>query len=84
MNLEAQKLKQLGNNAYKKRDFAIALENYGKAIEQEPTEITYYLNIAAVHLEMKNFTECVNTCNKAIEVGRENGADFKLIAKAQN
>ena len=82
MNLEAQKLKQLGNNAYKKRDFAIALENYGKAIDQEPTEITYYLNIAAVHLEMKNFTECVNTCNKAIEVGRENGADFKLIANA--
>ena len=59
MNFEAQKLKQLGNNAYKKRDFAIALENYGKAIDQEPTEITYYLNIAAVHLEMKNFTECV-------------------------
>ena len=39
MNFEAQKLKQLGNNAYKKRDFAIALGNYGKAIDQEPTEI---------------------------------------------
>ena len=43
MNLEAQKLKQLGNNAYKKKDFANALKNYGKAIDQEPTEITYYL-----------------------------------------
>ena len=82
MNPEAQNFKQLGNDAYKKKDFPTALSNYGKAIDQEPTEITYYLNIAAVHLEMKNFTECVNTCNKAIEVGRENGADFKLIAKA--
>jgi len=79
---EAQKFKQLGNDAYKKKDFPTALSNYGKAIELEPNEITYYLNIAAVHLESKNYTECVSTCNKAIDVGRENRADFKLIAKA--
>ena len=49
MNLEgAQKLKQLGNEAYKKKDFAIALKNYGKAIELEPNEITYYNKTAAV------------------------------------
>ena len=83
MNLEAQKLKQLGNDAYKKKDFATALENYGKAIELEPIEMIYYLNIAAVHLEMKNYTECISLCNKAIHVGQENHADFKLIAKAQ-
>ena len=79
---EAQKFKQLGTDAYKKKDFPTALSNYGKAIELEPNEITYYLNIAAVHLESKNYTECVSTCNKAIDVGRENRADFKLIAKA--
>ena len=78
---EAQKFKQLGNDAYKKKDFPTALSNYGKAIELEPTEITYYLNIAAVYLESKNYNECISTCNKAIEVGRENHADFKLIAK---
>ena len=34
-------------------------------------------------LEMfQDYQECVNTCTKAIEVGRENRADFKLIAKA--
>ena len=41
MNLEAQKLKQLGNNAYNKKDFATALENYGKVIFLRPNEITY-------------------------------------------
>merc|ERR1711963_1358046 len=66
MSSEAQNLKQEGNAAYKKKDFTTALEKYGKAIELEPNEITYYLNTAAVHFEMKNYTECISTCNKAI------------------
>ena len=79
---EAQKAKLEGNEAYKKKDFPTAMLKYSKAIELNPNEITYYLNMAAVHFEMKNFTDCVSTCNKAIDVGRENRADFKLIAKA--
>lgn len=82
MSTDAQKVKLEGNEAYKKKDFATALQKYSKAIELDPLEITYYLNTAAVHFEMKNYTECVSTCNKAIDVGRENRADFKLIAKA--
>lgn len=82
MSTEAQKMKQEGNDAYKKKDFSTALSKYGKAIDLDPNEITYYLNTAAVHFEMKNYTECVSTCNKAIDVGRENRADFKHIAKA--
>jgi len=82
MSEEAQKVKQQGNEAYKKKDFATALKHYGNAIELNPNEITYYLNTAAVHFEMRNYTECISTCNKAIDVGRENRADYKLIAKA--
>ena len=40
-NEEAQNQKQLGNNAYKNEDYASALKNYEKAIELDPTEITY-------------------------------------------
>lgn len=32
--------------------------------------------------EEKNYEECIATCEKAVEVGRENRADFKLIARA--
>lgn len=79
---EAKKEKDLGNEAYKKKDFATALEHYNKAVEINPTDITYHNNIAAVYFEEKEYEKCISQCEKAIEIGRENRADFKLIAKA--
>jgi len=81
---EALKEKEQGNSAYKSKNFSKAIEHYKKAIELDPTEITFYSNLAAVHFEKKDYEECVKVCEKAIEVGRENRADFKLIAKAWN
>ncbi|XP_065355710.1 stress-induced-phosphoprotein 1 [Calliphora vicina] len=78
----AKKEKEAGNAAYKKKDFEVALKHYNAALELDPTDITYYNNIAAVHFERKEFEECIKTCEKGIEIGRENRADFKLIGKA--
>lgn len=78
----AKKEKEAGNAAYKKKEFDKALEHYNKAIEHDPTDITFYNNIAAVYFERKEYEECIKTCEKGIEIGRENRADFKLIAKA--
>jgi len=64
------------------RKFDEAISHYEKAIELDPTEITFLSNLAAVHLEKKDYEACVKVCEKAVEVGRENRADFKLIAKA--
>lgn len=80
--LAAQKEKELGNAAYKKKDFDAALEHYSKALEIDPTDITFYNNVAAVYFEQKEFEKCIKECEKAIEIGRENRADFKLIAKS--
>lgn len=79
---EAQKEKTLGNEAYRKKDFVYALEHYNKAIELDPTDITFYNNIAAVYFEQKEYKSSIEQCEKGIEIGRENRADFKLIAKA--
>lgn len=101
---EAVKEKEMGNAAYKSKNFNKAIEHYKKvkkkvrsklyaylilyhitqAIELDPNEITFYSNLAAVHFEKKDYEECVKVCEKAIDVGRENRADFKLIAKAWN
>ena len=76
--------KQLGNKAYAKKDFATAISHYEKAIQLDITELTFHSNMAAVYFEMKDFEECVACCKKAVEVGRENRADFKLVAKAMS
>ncbi|XP_014468444.1 PREDICTED: stress-induced-phosphoprotein 1 [Dinoponera quadriceps] len=74
--------KNLGNVAYKKKNFDEALQHYNTSVELDPTEIIYLLNIAAVYFEQKEYQKCIGQCEKAIEIGRENRADFKLIAKA--
>lgn len=74
--------KNLGNEAYKKKDFETALEHYQKASELDNTDMTFLTNKAAVYMEQKKYDECINECQQAIEVGRENRADFKIIAKA--
>lgn len=78
----AKHSKDLGNAAYKKKEFATALKYYREAIEHDPSDITFYNNIAAVYFEQKEYEKCISECEKAIEVGRENRADFKLISKA--
>ncbi|KAH8369013.1 hypothetical protein KR200_002754 [Drosophila serrata] len=78
----AKKEKELGNAAYKKKEFETALKHYHAAIAQDPTDITFYNNIAAVHFERKEYEECIKQCEKGIEVGRETRSDFKLIAKS--
>lgn len=78
----AVKEKNLGNELYKAKKFDEALEHYNKAIELDATDMTYLNNKAAVYFEKGDYDECIKQCKVAIDVGRENRADFKLIAKA--
>lgn len=78
----AKKAKNLGNEFYKKKSFDEAILHYQQAIEHDPTDITFYNNLSAVYFERKDFERCISECEKGIEIGRENRADFKLIGKA--
>lgn len=55
-SLQALKEKELGNAAYKQRDFEEAIRHYDKAIELDPNNIVFYNNkagrVIATQLEL--------------------------------
>ena len=64
---EAESKKNSGNEEYKKKNFAKAIEHYQQAIQINPNEIIYHSNVAAAHIEMKQYDEAILECDKAIE-----------------
>ncbi|KAK0734741.1 hypothetical protein B0T26DRAFT_633948 [Lasiosphaeria miniovina] len=77
----ADKEKALGTENYKKRNFEQAIKHYQAAWDLHK-DITYLNNLGAAYYENGSFQECVDTCTKAVDEGRELYADFKVIAKS--
>jgi len=86
---EADEFKAKGNELYKKKQFSEALEMYGKAIEKEPNDLTYYNNRCAVWIEMgeEHYNTALDSCKDVIarryEINSANpgGASFEKVAK---
>ena len=79
---EALKEKELGNAAYKAKSFEVALGHYDRAIELDPSEISFLTNKAAVFFEQKEFEKCIEVCDDAVDKGRDIRVDYKVIGKA--
>ncbi|XP_021344857.1 stress-induced-phosphoprotein 1-like [Mizuhopecten yessoensis] len=74
--------KEAGNAAYKSKKFEEALQHYGAAIELDPSNMSLRTNTAAVYFEQKDYDRCIGVCEEAVELGRENRAEYTMIAKA--
>jgi stress-induced-phosphoprotein 1 len=79
---KAEKEKELGNTAYKNKQFEEALKHYNNAKEFDPENMIYYLNTAAVKLEMGQSEESIAECTKGIEIGKAHRAPYETVAKA--
>ncbi|GAA6009841.1 hypothetical protein JCM10207_002128 [Rhodosporidiobolus poonsookiae] len=79
---QADQLKTEANALYKERKFDDAEAKYKQAWDTYPKDITYLNNLAAVYFEKGEYQKAIETCEKAVEEGRDLRADFKLLAKA--
>ena len=63
-------------------DHEKALAAYDEAIEIDPKNMTFLSNKAAVYFMQKKYDECIEMCDKAMEVGKANMAPFEDRGKA--
>ncbi|KAI0260926.1 chaperone [Gloeopeniophorella convolvens] len=78
----AEAEKKLGADAYKKRELDAAVTHFSKAWELWPKDITFLTNLGAAYFEKGEYDKSIETCQKAVDEGREIRADYKLVAKA--
>eukprot|EP01127_Copromyxa_protea_P004853 TRINITY_DN14671_c0_g1_i1.p1 TRINITY_DN14671_c0_g1~~TRINITY_DN14671_c0_g1_i1.p1 ORF type:complete len:582 (-),score=207.47 TRINITY_DN14671_c0_g1_i1:28-1773(-) len=79
---KALQIKEEANQLYKKKQFTEALALYDQAATLDPTNITYLNNKAACYMEMGEIAKAREISETAVDIGRENRADFTLIARA--
>jgi len=79
---ESIKLKDKGNQLYKEKRFDEAHAAYDEAISLNPNNMTLLSNKAAVYLTTKKYDDCIDKCQLAVKIGKENRASFEEIAKA--
>jgi tetratricopeptide (TPR) repeat protein len=66
--LEADKAKEEGNNAFKKKDYSVAIDLYSRAISIDPTNAAYFLNRCMSFIEIQKFEEALSDANMAIQL----------------
>eukprot|EP01062_Namystynia_karyoxenos_P003360 TRINITY_DN111_c0_g1_i2.p1 TRINITY_DN111_c0_g1~~TRINITY_DN111_c0_g1_i2.p1 ORF type:complete len:509 (+),score=198.30 TRINITY_DN111_c0_g1_i2:97-1527(+) len=64
----AQELKEQGNAAFRKKDYAEAVELYSSAIELDADNYTLYSNRAAAFLHLLRHKEADADCDKVLEL----------------
>jgi len=81
---ESMKLKELGTEAYKKKNFAKALECYEAAFKLSPQNAALLLNQSAVHFEAGDFELAVKKANEAVDCARcaDKPSDYTFYGKA--
>lgn len=72
------KLKEIGNEAYKKGDLDLALDAYTRAMDSAKKEKSrdedlaiLYKNRAAVYIKNQEFQSAIVDCTKSLELVRE-------------
>ena len=79
---KAKTEEKLGKDAFKRKEFDMAMNHYKEAIRLNPREVAYRHHIAKLKFEQKKYGECIKYCRRTVKVGKENKGDVKVVAKA--
>ncbi len=81
-NAEAEKLKEQGNEAFRKKDFPEAIRLYSEAIALDKTCSVYFSNRAAVYLTVNKLDEALADAREAVHLDKKNAKGYLRIGKA--
>ncbi|ODQ67082.1 TPR-like protein [Nadsonia fulvescens var. elongata DSM 6958] len=79
MSSSAESLKIKGNENFKKGDYVAALDQYSRAIAQDPQGITYYSNRAACYIKLEKWEQSINDCSHGLELKGDSKTRVKLL-----
>ncbi|KAM7345344.1 RNA polymerase II-associated protein spaghetti [Cochliomyia hominivorax] len=65
---EANEIKDRGNKHVKLCEYTKAIEAYTQAIELYPDDAVYYSNRALCYLKLERYNECIEDCERAIDI----------------
>lgn len=80
--LTAEEWKGKGNDCYRNKQYKDAIDMYGMAILMDPTNPSFYLNRAAAYLMLLLYKECIEDCDKSIELDSNNAKGYFRKASA--
>ena len=72
MAAEAERLKILGNDAFKAQRYEEAIDLYTQSIQLHPHESNYFSNRGLAYMRLKKYRESLNDCLKAIDLNSDN------------
>src|ERR1035437_10641350 len=72
-----------GNSKYNIADYAGAILDYDKAIENDPQYLNAYINRGLAEVKLKNYKEAIQDYDKAIEIDTDHVVTYTIrgIAK---
>ena len=81
LTAKAEKLKNEGNDNFKKGKYNAAIELYGEAIQCDGSNPAYYTNRAIAYLKIDDFDAAMNDCKQALNIDPKFAKAYNRISK---
>ncbi|KGQ10448.1 DnaJ subfamily C member 7 [Beauveria bassiana D1-5] len=78
---EAEGCKKLGNQFFKERNYAQAIEHYSKAVDLVPDSATFLSNRAAAYMSNGQYLAALDDCSRAADLDPQNPKVLLRLAR---